>query len=121
MAVRLTSIRLDTRLADEAAKVLRVKSRTEAVHVALREIVALNRFKNLTTEGTESTEKTGVWCFVSAVSVTSVVVLFGCGSAALRYAPSTSSPRITVTAWPPSFTRLPTTRTRTTPPRAEAW
>jgi Arc/MetJ family transcription regulator len=37
----MTSIRLDTDLADEAKKVLRVKSRTEAVHVALREIVAL--------------------------------------------------------------------------------
>jgi len=47
MAVTLTSIRLDTRLADEAAKVLGVKSRTEAVHVALREIVALKRFKEL--------------------------------------------------------------------------
>jgi Arc/MetJ family transcription regulator len=47
MAVTLTSIRLDTHLADEAAKVLGVKSRTEAVHVALREIVALKRFKEL--------------------------------------------------------------------------
>ena len=47
MAVTMTSIRLDTQLADEAAKVLGVKSRTEAVHVALREIVALKRFKNL--------------------------------------------------------------------------
>jgi len=47
MAVTLTSIRLDTQLADEAAKVLGVKSRTEAVHVALREIVALKRFKAL--------------------------------------------------------------------------
>jgi Arc/MetJ family transcription regulator len=47
MATTLTSIRLDTHLADEAVKVLGVKSRTEAVHVALREIVALNRFKNL--------------------------------------------------------------------------
>jgi Arc/MetJ family transcription regulator len=45
--VTLTSIRLDTQLADEAAKVLGVKSRTEAVHVALREIVALKRFKAL--------------------------------------------------------------------------
>ncbi|MGI9074892.1 MAG: hypothetical protein ACR2JB_27065 [Bryobacteraceae bacterium] len=34
-------------LADEAAKVLGVKSRTEAVHSALREIVALKRFKKL--------------------------------------------------------------------------
>jgi Arc/MetJ family transcription regulator len=50
MAVTLTSIRLDTHLADEAAKVLGVKSRTEAVHVALREIVALQRFKKLMTK-----------------------------------------------------------------------
>ena len=47
MAVTLTSIRLDTKLADEAAKVLGVKSRTEAVHTALKEIVALQRFKKL--------------------------------------------------------------------------
>jgi Arc/MetJ family transcription regulator len=47
MAGTLTSIRLDTHLADEAAKILRVKSRTEAVHVALREIVALRRFRRL--------------------------------------------------------------------------
>ena len=47
MAGTLTSIRLDTHLADEAAKVLRVRTRTEAIHVALREIVALKRFKAL--------------------------------------------------------------------------
>jgi Arc/MetJ family transcription regulator len=47
MAGTLTSIRLDTHLADEAAKVLGVKTRTEAVHIALREVVALKRFKNL--------------------------------------------------------------------------
>jgi len=47
MAATMTSIRLDTRLADEAKKLLGVKSRTEAVHVALREIVALKRFKAL--------------------------------------------------------------------------
>jgi Arc/MetJ family transcription regulator len=47
MAATLTSIRLDTHLADEAAKILGVKSRTKAVHVALREIVALKRFKEL--------------------------------------------------------------------------
>ena len=45
MPATLTSIRLDTQLADEAVRALGVKSRTEAVHVALREIVALNRFK----------------------------------------------------------------------------
>jgi Arc/MetJ family transcription regulator len=47
MAVTMTSIRLDMRLADEAKKALGVKSRTEAIHVALREIVALKRFKDL--------------------------------------------------------------------------
>jgi Arc/MetJ family transcription regulator len=49
MSVTMTSIRLDTDLADEAVKVLGVKSRTEAVHVALKEIVALQRFKKLMT------------------------------------------------------------------------
>jgi Arc/MetJ family transcription regulator len=47
MAVTMTSIRLDTELADEAVKVLGAKSRTDAVHIALREIVALKRFKKL--------------------------------------------------------------------------
>ncbi len=47
MAIVKTSIRLDTRLADEAAKALGAKSRTEAVHAALTEIVALARFKRL--------------------------------------------------------------------------
>jgi Arc/MetJ family transcription regulator len=47
MAVTLTSIRLDTKLADEAVRVLGAKSRTEAVHIALREIVKLNDFKGL--------------------------------------------------------------------------
>ena len=41
MATTMTSIRLDTHLADEAVKALGVKSRTEAVHVALK------KFKNL--------------------------------------------------------------------------
>ncbi len=49
-AIRMTSIRLDTRLADKAVKVLGVKSRTEAVHVALREIVTLTEFKKLMTD-----------------------------------------------------------------------
>jgi Arc/MetJ family transcription regulator len=47
MSVIMTSIRLDTELADKAVKVLGVKSRTEAVHVALREVVALQQFKEL--------------------------------------------------------------------------
>lgn len=52
VAVTMTSIRLDTDLADEAVKVLGAKSRTEAVHVALREIVALKRFKDLMRKNT---------------------------------------------------------------------
>jgi Arc/MetJ family transcription regulator len=47
MPVTTTSIRLDTTLADEAKKLLGAKSRTEAVRVALREIVAMRRFKVL--------------------------------------------------------------------------
>lgn len=43
----LTTVRLDTRLADEAVKALGAKSRAEAVHAALREIVGLKRFKEL--------------------------------------------------------------------------
>jgi Arc/MetJ family transcription regulator len=49
MSVVLTSIRLDTKLADEAVKILGVKSRTEAVHTALKEVVALQKFKDLMT------------------------------------------------------------------------
>jgi hypothetical protein len=47
MAVTLTSIRLDTKLADEAVRVLGAKSRTEAIHMALEEIVKLKQFKKL--------------------------------------------------------------------------
>jgi Arc/MetJ family transcription regulator len=50
MRVTMTYIRLDTDLADKAVKVLGGKSRTEAVHVALKEIVALRRFKDLMTK-----------------------------------------------------------------------
>ena len=49
MAATLTSIRLDTKLADEAAEALGVKSRTEAIHAALREVVARKRFQELMT------------------------------------------------------------------------
>jgi Arc/MetJ family transcription regulator len=45
-----TSIRLDMKLADEAARALGVKTRTEAIHMALREVVALQRFKKLMTK-----------------------------------------------------------------------
>ena len=41
------TLRVDARLVDEAAKILGAKSRTDAVNTALREIVALRRFKKL--------------------------------------------------------------------------
>jgi Arc/MetJ family transcription regulator len=47
MAAKLTSIRLDIELADEAVRVLGAKSRTEAVHMALKEIVKPSDFKGL--------------------------------------------------------------------------
>ena len=50
MAHTLTSIRLNTKLADEAAKVLGARNRTDAVHRALKEVVALKRFKKLMTK-----------------------------------------------------------------------
>jgi Arc/MetJ family transcription regulator len=48
-AIKMTTIRLDMKLANEAAKTLGAKSRSEAVHMALREVVALKRFKDLMT------------------------------------------------------------------------
>jgi len=45
--VRMTSIRLDIKLADDAVKTLGAKSRSEAVHIALREVVAVRKFKEL--------------------------------------------------------------------------
>jgi Arc/MetJ family transcription regulator len=47
MAIKKSSIRPDADLVDEAAKIPGAKSRTETVDVALREIVALKRFKKL--------------------------------------------------------------------------
>jgi Arc/MetJ family transcription regulator len=43
----MTTIRVNSRLADEAKKVFGAKSRTEAVNMALRELVGLRRFKAL--------------------------------------------------------------------------
>ena len=43
----MTSIRVETELLDEAKKALGVKSRTQAVRIALREVVAVHRFKQL--------------------------------------------------------------------------
>ena len=42
-----TSVRINARLVDDAAKILGAKSRTDAVHTALREVVSLRRFKKL--------------------------------------------------------------------------
>ena len=46
-SIKMTSIRLDTKLADNAVKVLGTKNRSEAVHIALREVVALKKFKEM--------------------------------------------------------------------------
>lgn len=42
-----TSIKLDKDLVDEATRPLGTKSRAAAVHLALREVIALKRFKAL--------------------------------------------------------------------------
>jgi Arc/MetJ family transcription regulator len=47
MSTAITSIRLDMALADEAVRALGVKTRTEAVHLALLEVVGNRRFKDL--------------------------------------------------------------------------
>ena len=59
MAVTITSMRLDTQLADQAARILGAKSRTEAVHTALREVVALKRFKTLMKKNAGKLQFTG--------------------------------------------------------------
>jgi Arc/MetJ family transcription regulator len=45
MDATLTSIRLRTKLADEAAKILGVKTRTEAIHEALERVVRTGKYK----------------------------------------------------------------------------
>lgn len=60
MSATITSIRLDTELADEAAELLGVKSRTEAIHAALREIVALKRFQKLLSKNAGKLSFTGL-------------------------------------------------------------
>jgi len=47
MPATLTSIRLDKKLADEMKKPLGVKTRTEAVHIALEEMARLQEFKDV--------------------------------------------------------------------------
>lgn len=47
MGATLTSIRLDKKLADKAARILGARSRTEAVHMALEEVVRLKEFKDV--------------------------------------------------------------------------
>jgi Arc/MetJ family transcription regulator len=46
----LTTIRVDTKLVDEAVRVLGVRSRTEAVRVALDSAIGPERFKRLMKE-----------------------------------------------------------------------
>jgi Arc/MetJ family transcription regulator len=46
-SIKMTSIRLDTKLADDAVKALGARSRSEAVHRALQEVVAQKKFKQL--------------------------------------------------------------------------
>jgi Arc/MetJ family transcription regulator len=46
-SVKMTSIRLDTKLADDAVKALGARNRSEAVHMALQEVVALKKFREL--------------------------------------------------------------------------
>ena len=48
-SVKMTTIRLDMKLANEAEKTLGAKSMSEAVHMALKEAVALKKFKVLMT------------------------------------------------------------------------
>jgi Arc/MetJ family transcription regulator len=47
MAVTTKSIRVDARLADEAKKIYGVRSRAEAVRLAVREFVGPQRSKDL--------------------------------------------------------------------------
>jgi Arc/MetJ family transcription regulator len=47
MAPTRTVVRTNSRLVDEAARDFGAKSRTDAVHTALREIVSLRNFKKL--------------------------------------------------------------------------
>ena len=47
MAGKMTSIKVNSYLANEVSKILGVKSRTQAVDAALREIVSLRQFKDL--------------------------------------------------------------------------
>jgi len=47
VTARRTSVRVDAHLVDEARKLLNVRSRTEAIHTALREVVATRRFRAL--------------------------------------------------------------------------
>jgi Arc/MetJ family transcription regulator len=50
MVPTMTSIRLNTELADEAAEALGVKTRTEAIHEALKEVIGRKSFQKLLTK-----------------------------------------------------------------------
>ena len=60
MVATLTSIRLDTKLADEAAEALGVRTRTEAIHAALKEVLARKSFQKLMTKNAGKLKFAGV-------------------------------------------------------------
>jgi len=53
------TIKVDVQLVDEAVRILGAKSRSDAVHVALREVVSLPRFKKLMKNHAGKIELTG--------------------------------------------------------------
>lgn len=54
MTVKMTRVRINRKLADEAMHTLGVKSRTEAAHVAVKWILGLNRPNELTSDMTNN-------------------------------------------------------------------
>jgi Arc/MetJ family transcription regulator len=54
MTVRMTRVRVDRELADDAVRVLGVKSRTEAAHVTVRWILGLDRSNERTPDLAEN-------------------------------------------------------------------
>ena len=66
MPVAKISIRIDKQLADELVKILSAPSRAEAVHIALREIVARERFKRLMRKNAGEAFLRGFWQVAAA-------------------------------------------------------
>ena len=55
-SVKMTSIRLDTKLADDAVRALGARNRSEAVHMALKEVVASSAFPVIASGGISCVE-----------------------------------------------------------------